>query len=152
MFIAGCCPSVGISNLSDEFRPSLHALHTPFPPLFSFVLWKCNFILSFINLSSPRMSVSLLLPSPVLHLHLGFTRLPKCFQGVRWLIGSHLLGESRLYWIMGNFCQDSGENDFFFKISPQTLNHYFIVFIIFLKHFSHSVFIYMYLTPFARNM
>ena len=33
-------------------------------------------------------------PFPLLHLHLGSTRLPKCFLGVRWLIGSHLLGES----------------------------------------------------------
>lgn len=54
----------------------------------------------------PRQLAGPLPPFPLLHLHLGSTRLPKCFLGVRWLIGSHLLGERGLYGILGNLCQE----------------------------------------------
>ena len=65
-----------------------------------------HFILSPFSKTAPRLSPPLISPPPPrtaagprppfppLHLHLGSTRLPKCFLGVRWLIGSHLLGES----------------------------------------------------------
>lgn len=54
----------------------------------------------------PRRLAAPLPPFPRLHLHLGSTRLPKCFLGVRWLIGSHLLGESSLRGIQANLCPE----------------------------------------------
>lgn len=100
-----CPPLVVSGNLSRDLQSS-----SAFPP----------YIISLFTLfpfskTAPSLSPSLISPLPrrwqvrshlSLHLHLGSTRLPKCFLGVRWLIGSHLLGESGLYGIAANLCQE----------------------------------------------
>ncbi len=75
----------------------------------------------------PRRFAGPLPPFPLLHLHLGSTRLPKCFLGVRWLIGSHLLGESGLYGILGNLCQEFYHIDLVLSLHPEFTDFYLFV-------------------------
>lgn len=100
-------------------------------PLYSLSIFQNGTsAVSSINFSSPKTSAGPLPPSPLLHLHLGFTRLPKCFLGVRWLIGSHLLGESGLYGILGNLCQEFYHINSVFCLRPEPTDSFCLLHIV----------------------
>lgn len=90
----------------------------------------CTSSVSFINFSSFKTLAGPRPPFPLLHLHLGSTRLPKCFLGVRWLIGSHLLGESGLYGILGNLCQEFYHIDLVFSLCPEFTDRWLFFFVL----------------------
>lgn len=130
-------PSTDISALRSLFpwplwRPSVRlcapSIHH-FPLYSTFHFPKTAPLLSPPLISPlPRQLAGPLPPFPRLHLHLGSTRLPKCFLGVRWLIGSHLLGESGLYGILGNLCQEFYHIDWvFFPPCPEFTRCYLFV-------------------------